>query len=366
MKEEMKKKSLWKRWYFYPILLLAVLTAALGGLMAFLTASEYRPKPVEPALSGGSAAKAYGGEAFRIVTFNMGFAGLGKNADFIMDGGKGMGAEEPEEVAENLEGIGKILQKAQADICMLQEADYSSRRTFYENQLQTLEKVLPEHLWYYGSNYVCAYVPYPLQQPIGKVHSGVASYSRYEAVNGERISLPVPFSWPVRTANLKRCVLSMRIPVKDTGRELVIFNFHLEAYDGGEGKQAQTQQLLDLMKEEYEKGNFVVAGGDFNQIFPEVKTEVKPTSQWVPGNLEPLPEAMAGWQYVYDDSVPTCRLLNQPYDPQSPLTQYYVIDGFIISPNLELRSVQTLDEDFQFSDHNPVVMEAAPKKEKQS
>ena len=37
-------------------------------------------------------------------------------------------------------------------------------------------------------------------------------------------------------------------------------------------------------------------------------------------------------------------------------TQHYVIDGFILSPNVELTSVQTQDDGFRFSDHNPVLL----------
>ncbi len=74
------------------------------------------------------------------------------------------------------------------------------------------------------------------------------------------------------------------------------------------------------------------------------------------GTLEEsiLPE---GWSFVYDSSVPTCRLLNQPYDPADTVnTQYYVIDGYMVSPNVGVSSVQTLDEGFENTDHNPVVM----------
>ena len=55
--------------------------------------------------------------------------------------------------------------------------------------------------------------------------------------------------------------------------------------------------------------------------------------------------------------MPTCRLLNQPYDPSDvENTQYYVIDGYLISPNLNVERVETLDEGFAFSDHNPVLL----------
>ena len=64
-----------------------------------------------------------------------------------------------------------------------------------------------------------------------------------------------------------------------------------------------------------------------------------------------------GWSYVWDDTVPSCRLLNQPYDPSdTENTQYYVIGGFLISPNLTVEQVETLDLGFVNSDHNPVTV----------
>jgi hypothetical protein len=45
-----------------------------------------------------------------------------------------------------------------------------------------------------------------------------------------------------------------------------------------------------------------------------------------------------------------------PYDPGNPDTQYYVIDGFIVSPNVQVDSVETVDAGFEFSDHNPVML----------
>ena len=58
---------------------------------------------------------------------------------------------------------------------------------------------------------------------------------------------------------------------------------------------------------------------------------------------------------AYDCSAPTCRLLNRPYDPaEDETTQFYVIDGFIISPNVRLDGVETVNLGFENSDHNPV------------
>ena len=35
-------------------------------------------------------------------------------------------------------------------------------------------------------------------------------------------------------------------------------------------------------------------------------------------------------------------------------TQHYVLDGFIVSPNIEVLSVETQSLGFRYSDHNPV------------
>ena len=69
-----------------------------------------------------------------------------------------------------------------------------------------------------------------------------------------------------------------------------------------------------------------------------------------------------GWRFAVDDSAPTCRLLNQPYSGDRAKTQFYVIDGFIVSPNVEVEAVHVIETDFQYTDHNPVKLEAVLKK----
>lgn len=142
-------------------------------------------------------------------------------------------------------------------------------------------------------------------------------------------------------------------------KQLVLVNLHLEAYDDGEGKIAQTKQLREFIEREYEKGNYVIAGGDFNQIFPG-GLDAFPNEHpelWSPGILDNSMLPGEGWQFAYDLETSSCRLLNQPYNPaDTKNTQHYVIDGFILSPNVQLESVTCTDLGFENSDHNPVVM----------
>jgi endonuclease/exonuclease/phosphatase family metal-dependent hydrolase len=334
------------------MILLLVAVLAFVGLVAFLTVTEYKPKDVEPIPVTGSGSGPVPAENLRILSWNIGYAGLGAAEDFFMDGGTRTRPDSPETVNTYLDGIRQsITETRPADLILLQEVDSNSARSYRIDETEVLSGSCSA----YALNYSSPFVPYPFP-PLGKVKCGLLTTTGYEIREAERVSLPCPFSWPMRTANLKRCLLVSRLPVQGSEKELVLVNLHLEAYDSGEGKIAQTRQLMDILQEEYQNGNYVIAGGDFNQLFPD-SLQRWPNNHpdlWKPGILE-TESLPPDFQYVYDLTVPTCRLLNQPYDPADTAnTQYYVIDGFIVSPNVTVDTVETLDFGFQNSDHNPV------------
>ena len=342
-------------------ILLAVILLAAVGLFAYLSITEFRPEPVEAVaveapLTTQPGAQALDKDYFTVLSWNVGYCGLGRESDFFMDGGSQVHPLSQELVEKNFNGIRERIQAQKADFTLLQEVDSDSTRCGINESL-LLRKNLAEQSDAFALNFCTKFVPYPWP-PIGKVNSGLQTFSRYEISEATRVSLPCPFSWPVSMVNLKRCLLVTRVPIKGSEQELVLINLHLEAYDDGEGKLAQSKQLREFVEQEYAKGNYVIAGGDWNQIFPDSEQTWPNTHQelWTPGYLDEG-ELSEGWRYVWDDSVPTCRLLNQPYDPADTAnTQYYVIDGFLVSPNLRVVSVETQDEDFACSDHNPVLL----------
>ena len=339
------------------LILVLVILVAVGGLLGWLTATEYKPADVEavdfrPAAEGTLPALSAEG-SFTVLSWNIGYAGLGAGSDFFMDGGKDARSADKMTVSEYLAGIYATLYSGEdtPDLILLQELDIDSSRTYGIDETAQLAA----SNGVFALNYSCPFVPIPFP-PMGKVNGGLYTTTDYRITEAERIALPCPFSWPLRIANLKRCLLVSYLPIEGSDKQLVLVNLHLEAYDDGEGKIAQTQMLNEFLQSEYAKGNYVIAGGDFNQVFPgslDVYPNTHPEN-WIPGVLteDLLP---AGWTLAYDLSTPSCRLLNQPYDPTDTVnTQYYVIDGFILSPNIVLESVETLDLGFADSDHNPV------------
>lgn len=333
-------------------IILGVIVLLLAGGILFLSITEYKPAAQQPAdRSIITAAGDTAAHTLTVCTWNIGYAGLGQTSDFFMDGGEMVDPPSQETVEQNLAGIQAYIQQNPADVWLLQEIDLDSSRTDSMDQFEAIQQSVAGSATF-SYNYKCPFVPIPLP-PIGRVESGIATFTHLQIHDdAERVSLPCPFSWPVRAANMKRCLLVTRIPVEGTEQELVLVNLHLEAYESGEGRIAQTKLLLELIQEEYEKGNFVIAGGDFNQTFPG-SLDVFPimdAEKWTPGvlNASDLPE---GWQFAYDSTAATCRLLDQPYCDDC---QRYIIDGFILSPNVQIDTVETDDLDFLNSDHNPV------------
>ena len=337
------------------VLLLAVI------LVVFLTLTEPRPEDVEPAelVPGPEPAALEPDSGLRLVSFNIGYAGLGADSDFFMDGGKDVRPADETVIARNLSSIMSTIQGMEADYLLFQEVDRPSHRSYGTDMPELLAEgagMGGTYAW----NYRCAFVPFPLP-PIGQIDSGVLTLSRFGLYaadgsrGGERHALPCPFAWPVRTANLKRCLLVTRTPVRGTGRELVVINFHLEAYDDGQGKLDQTRVLMSLLEAEYAKGNYVVAGGDFNCMLPGTteRWPILDADTWIPGTLSEA-DVPAGFSLHYDPDTPSCRLLDRPWDGEN---QTYGIDGFLVSDNLTVTSVRALDLDFQYADHNPVVLE---------
>lgn len=331
-----------------------VLTALIAAVLVYYTVREYKPKAQE-AVTVSSGTKTLSlSDTVTLLSYNTGYAGLDESADFFMDGGEGVNPESESKVRENMKGIAGTLQEYPADVYFLQEVDVNSARTYGINQQEYYESALGIDSMF-AFNYKCDFVPYPLP-PIGHIESGIMTMTDYQVESAQRISLPNPFSWPVKTCNLKRCLLETRIPIEDSKKELVLFNLHLEAYDHGEGKAAQSKMLAERMQQEYEHGNYVIAGGDFNQTFEGVDTyPVKNSENWQPGILEQsdLPE---GFSFAVADNAPTCRLLNQPYTGDLETSQVYVIDGFLVSPNVTVQEVKVADAGFRYADHQPVTL----------
>lgn len=327
----------------------------IGGLLLFITVFEYRP-PLQEELVIGEGTKELTAlnEEISLLSWNIGYLALGEKADFFMDGGKMIRGFSLEDVMANFNAVIRDIDSKKPDIILLQEVDEEAYRSFGFNQVEALNSHFSGYDNSFAYNFKVKFIPYPIP-PIRNVKAGLLSLSDKKMEKAERISLHSPFKWPVKTINLKRCILVNRFKIKESDKELVVINLHLEAYDNSGGAQIQLEEMLKLMEEEYRKGNYVIAGGDFNQTFSNVDTDGYKTygeGVWKPGVID-VDET--SFRYLMDDRIPSCRSLDRPYD-RSKDFHYYYIDGFVVSKNVEVVDFETLNLDFKNSDHNPVYL----------
>ena len=342
-----------KFWKVLRTIIIVILCVVLAAGLAFvgLTLFEYKPADVEAVTPPTGTRVVKVGDTLTIMTYNTGYAGLGDVEDFFMDGGTKTRPDSKAIVESNLSGIISELQAVNADIYLLQEVDKDSKRSYHIDETERIAEALGLS-FDFAYNFNSVFTPIPFPDMMGKVGSGLATYTDLSVSEAERISLPCPFSWPVRAFNLKRCLLINRMPIEGSDKELVVINLHLEAYDDGEGKIAQTKALYEVLKAEAAKGNYVIVGGDFNQTFPGAdRFEPIEDGLWAPGTLsDDLPE---GFSFAFVGDTPTCRSLDQPLTT-NPDPQYYIIDGFIVSSNISVGSVEVLKTGFVNSDHQPL------------
>ncbi|MBB6481466.1 endonuclease/exonuclease/phosphatase family protein [Spirochaeta isovalerica] len=336
------------------------LVIILGGLVLWLTITDYRPDLITSAEMTNQGQSPRTSESLTIINWNLGYGGLGENMDFFMDGGTGVRAPEAEYLT-NWQGIETFIRKNTADVYFFQEMDRKSTRSYKNDQYEITAELLAGYNRTFAPNYKVKYIPSPtiVGTQYGSVLSGLALFSRFPFSQSLRYSLPGNYKWPKSVFFLDRCLLVSTATVSG-GKEVVFINAHLSAYDkGGFLKKDQLKFLKDLAEKEYGDGKYVIIGGDWNSYMPGTDGATFKSEEKAPDFYQPLPPdwQMEGWTWGADRSTPTNRSLAAPYKAGETFTT--VIDGFLLSPNLELKSINTIDLNFKHTDHNPLRLEVS-------
>jgi endonuclease/exonuclease/phosphatase family metal-dependent hydrolase len=337
--------------------LAGLLIILLAIFLLVVTIRDYQPSDEEVLFHAAERQPVIDtNKAYNIMTWNIGYGGLGKDMDFFYDGGSGV---RPDKAIfrQNIDQLMLLLHKAnKMDFCFLQEVDIHSKRSYYLNQYELLQNRLDYAHYSFALNYDVLFVPVPVFRPMGRVEAGQVSMSKYTPFQSIRHAFPGNYPWPKGLFLLDRCFILERYLVKG-GKELVLINTHNSAFDDGSLRREQLGILVGLMKKEYALGNYVVAGGDWNMNPPGFNPEEIYTGD-ATMLMEPVIEENTfpgGWTIAFDPQVPTNRNLDQPYFRGSTMTS--VIDFFVCSPNVDVMDTSVLSLMFEHSDHNPVAMQ---------
>lgn len=336
--------------------LLLILIGAFAIFLVYATIDDYKPVQVALISDNMQGSELSDSLVLDLLIWNIGYAGLDASMDFFYDGGQQMRPSE-EGVISNLKGIISTLSPYEDyDFLLLQEVDRDSKRSYHFNQFEAIEGHFPQYEAYFGMNYKVAFVPIPVKNPMGGVESGLMSISKYVPSAVTRHSFPGNYSWPTKLFMLDRCFLVARYLLTN-GHELLIINTHNSAYDDGSLREGQMSFMKEYLLYEYGLGNYIIVGGDWNQS-PFGLEPVLPAHQFDTLNLTYIDQdyPSADWKWAFDPTLPTNRRVAVPYDPSTSLTT--VIDFYLLSPNIQVEDVRTIDVGFRHSDHQPVQLKA--------
>lgn len=342
--------------------LVAVVLAAALSYVAYVFLTYSRIEDNQPVETSGDASEpAKIDEEYTILTYNAGFGAYTDDFTFFMDEGEESRARSEESVKECINGIASTALSYDPDIALFQEVDTDSTRSWHINEAAMINKAfsaVDNNDSVFTSNFHSAYLMYPFTNPHGASNSGLLTESRFDITSSVRRQLPIA-KGVKKIIDLDRCYCISHIPVEN-GKWLVLINVHLSAYgtDAAQGN-AQLEMMFGDMKAAYDNGDYVICGGDFNHDFTTDSREYfnpgtdKEYSWCHDFPDEIIPEGFRKCTDYAEGMVHTSRYANIPYSDDSFVV---ILDGFIVSDNVECTYVQNIDTGYKYTDHNPVVM----------
>ena len=363
LKEEKKKKGpVAKAFTVIGIVIAAIIVIALG-YFAYVFISYHRLEDHLVIVPYGTTEteSLSAGKEMTITSYNIGFGAYSDDYTFFMDGGKESWAFSKEAVYENIDGAMGVIEEQKPDIALFQEVDYDGTRSYHVDEVALVQEdmwELGQYAALFAQNYDSPFLMYPITQPHGANKAGIMTFSKAEMFDGIRRSLPIEEGLS-KVLDLDRCYSKVRVQV-DNGKQLVIYNMHLSAYTSkAETAEIQLSMVIQDMQEEYDKGNYCIAGGDFNRDLlgnsPEIFHTAKLEDNWAqPVNMSLFTDditLVAPFQEA--DMIASCRNPDKPYEEGDFVV---TVDGFIVSANVEVTYANVIDAGFKYSDHNPVIM----------
>lgn len=297
------------------------------------------------------------GVTYTAMTYNLGFGAYAPDYDFFMDGGSQSWAASPESVRTLISGAGDLIAGRSPDFVCLQEVDLNSTRSYHIDQKAMLDGVLSGYDTVTAVNYDSPFLFFPFTQPHGKSLSSLGLYTRFPASDALRRSLPIATDFS-KLLDLDRAYMKLRVPMSD-GRSLVLYTIHMTAYSSDSSiRDAQLRMLTQDMLEEYGSGSAVICGGDYNMEMLLTESGEN-TAEWaLPLDRSLLSGLINVWDAVTPEHAaaqqPSCRDAGVPYAPGQ--TASWMLDSFLVSPNIVVEDVVCLATGYSWSDHDPVLL----------
>lgn len=362
VKEKKKKSPLAKVFTIIGIIVAAIIVIAAAYVAyVFIDFQRIDDNQVLTAYGEAEQEKFTTGKEMTIISYNIGFGAYSDDYTFFMDGGKESWAFSKEAVYENIDGAMGVMGRFNPEIALLQEVDFDGTRSYHIDEIELAQNAmweLGDYSTMFAQNYDSPFLMYPITQPHGKNKAGIMTFSKAKITDGLRRSLPIEEGLS-KVLDLDRCYSKARIPVEN-GKELVVYNMHLSAYTAkAETAEIQLGMVVQDMQAEYDKGNYCIAGGDFNRDLlgnsPAIFHTDRLDDNWAqPVNMSLFTDDITlVAPYQERERAASCRNPNKPFKKGDFVV---TVDGFIVSANVEVTYSNVIETGFKYSDHNPVWM----------
>ena len=370
------------------ISLIGVIVLVVGGYIGYVLIQYYRIDDNQNLrVENNITNKVSLNTEYSISTYNIGFGAYNQDYTFFMDvgimedgtivNGEHATAVSKDVVLEDTNGAINTINTFNPDFALFQEVDTESSRSYNVNQYQMIKDKFTNYTSTFAVNFHSAYLLYPFNDPIGQIDSGIASFSKFNIESSVRKSFTITDNLIDKLFDLDRCFSASYLPIEGSNKYLVLLNIHMSAYDeGGVIRAKQMEELNTFMLNEYSKGNYIVAGGDFNHDlltynpeynysitnmpFSDTYTQLTPT--WLSFLFDQNHKSPINNKFsvIAADNSPTCRDADIKWIPG--VTYVSVIDGFIVSNNVTVTHKENLitktnsKTGFAYSDHEPATM----------
>ena len=315
---------------------IALFLLIIAGYVIYVAAQYYRIEDhLQLETVGAREECVQAGGEYTLVSYNLGFGAYSPDYDFFMDTGvmkdgtkvSGTYAKgrNKADVEKNVNGQIVLSKGLNADFYFLQETDERADRSYGIDMTARFREEMPGYTSVYAENFHTANLFYPFHDPIGRTNAGILTLSRYRTDRAVRRSFPVTTNFIDKLFDLDRCFAVHYLPVAESEKELVLINLHMSAYDeGGTIRAEQLKMLNAVLAEERDKGNYVIAGGDFNHCLiadrfasdvvalKYFKSEQK-TPGWVKNSVLHQAEIAQGFSIAASLNAATCRGADIPY-----------------------------------------------------
>jgi endonuclease/exonuclease/phosphatase family metal-dependent hydrolase len=252
----------------------------------------------------------------------------------------------PAAVYDRLDAIIETIAASGADVALLQEVDFASRRTYDIDQLQYMAAALG---WGFVARVItweCRYLPSPFWVPqhhAGRVRAGQGVISRFPLVQNTRQRLSQSLTQPLLSPLFAPYHTVQMVDMQCGDRTVRFLNVHLEPHDAAT-RQRQAQELVVFVRH-VATPNCVLMGA-LNSVASEVAARSDAPASSQDRTLDMLTSSLRD----------RLRLAMEVRPPSPPEPLPYRRAHALVGPGLQTVEIRVVMPDEPVSDHLPLLV----------